>query len=794
MKPIILLAFANDSLRPLAQLNQEREAIQHQLALAIEEDLCELIVLQRADINGILSVFQQNPNRIAVFHYAGHAESYELCLELADGQREIADAGGFAEFLGLQRGLELVFLNGCSTRAQVDNLLKAHVSAVIATSQAINDDAACRFATHFYQSLGVGDGIFKAFQESAASVKMRLGTGQAHRSFYWDGLPDDPERFPWEFFTSQGSEISGEWNLPDAAGNPLFGLPKPPPIPLPDQPYRYLKWFREADAEIFFGRSYQIRSLYDHCTNPHTPPVVHLYGRSGVGKSSLLAAGLLPRLKAEQTVLYVRRNQELGLLKSMASVLNCEGNAEQIIRSWLKQEELQNRPLTLILDQVEEVYTRPNADLSQELADFLEGIQHIFFSGHQSPQGKLVLAYRKEFLAELENQFIQAKIAYGKFFLENLQKEDVIQAVNGLTLTPRTRDKYQLNIEHNLPTIIADDIEEDRTSAIAPMLQVLLSKLWEQSPLIQDKRTFTVETYQLLKKQGILLSDFLHQKLAEIHKWNPKLVDSGLVLDILSFHTTPLNTAARHSIEELNERYPSDTHLLPGLLTELKNRYLLVEVQRDGEQEFDLSLAHDTLAPLVRSLADSSDHPIQRAHRILLNKTSDYEEGKTMNHLDDRDLEVVEAAQQAGMRAFSKEESELLRISRLERARRRRTRRRVIGGGIAALAMIIASSIFAFDRMKAAQKESRRAQSNDLTSQAILALDNDQNPTEAFRLAAGAWLIDSTNIRAQSALLRSRYESGTFTLENQSYSSPLHHTIGGYAMSMPFLLMGTTFS
>ena len=793
MKPIILSAFADDSLRPLDQLSQEREAIRQQLAYAIEEDLCELIVLERADINGILSVFQQNPNRIAVFHYAGHAESFELCLELANGQREIADAGGFAEFLGLQRGLELVFLNGCSTRAQVDNLLKARVGAVIATSQAINDAAACHFATHFYQSLGMGDGVFKAFQESAASVKMRLGTGQAYRSFYWEGQPEDPERFPWEFFTSLGSEISGEWNLPDAAGNPLFGLPKPPQLPLPDQPFRFLKWFREADAEIFFGRSYQIRSLYDHCTNSHTPSIVHLYGRSGVGKSSLLAAGLLPRLKGEQTVIYVRRDQELGLLKTMASVLNCEGRAESISEAWLYKEELHNRPLTLILDQIEEVYTRPHENLSDELAEFLEGIHQIFLSGDSSPQGKLVLAYRKEYLAELENQFIQSKIAYGKFFLENLQKEDVINAVKGLTLTPRTRDKYQLNIEASLPVIIADDIEEDRSSAIAPTLQVLLSKLWEQSPVVQGKRAFTIETYQRLKKQGILLSDFLHQKLDEIRDWNPEVINSGLVLDILNFHTTPLNTAARHSKEELNERYPTHTQLLPALITELKNRYLLVEVLREGEQEFDLSLAHDTLAPLIRSLADNSDSSIQRAHRILLNKTSDFQEGKTKNHLDVRDLEIVEAAEQAGMRAFSEEEGELLRISRIERAKKRRTRRRVIGGGIVALTMIIGSSFFAFDRMKAAEKEkevaqkqSQRAQSNDLTTQANYALDNDQNPTEAFRLAAGAWLIDSTNVKAKSALIRSRYESGTFSMNGKTYSSPMHRTVGGYADRIAF--------
>ena len=45
-----------------------------------------------------------------------------------------ADAAGLAAFLGQQRGLQLVFLNGCSTQAQVKGLLEAGVGVVIATA------------------------------------------------------------------------------------------------------------------------------------------------------------------------------------------------------------------------------------------------------------------------------------------------------------------------------------------------------------------------------------------------------------------------------------------------------------------------------------------------------------------------------------------------------------------------------------------------------------------------------------------------------------------------------------
>ncbi|MCB0185689.1 MAG: CHAT domain-containing protein, partial [Caldilineaceae bacterium] len=91
--------------------------------------------------------------RIALWHYAGHANGYQLLLEDDQGQRALADAGGLADFLAQQRGLELVFLNGCSTQPQVQGLLDAGISAVIATAQAIDDAVATRFAECFYQSL-----------------------------------------------------------------------------------------------------------------------------------------------------------------------------------------------------------------------------------------------------------------------------------------------------------------------------------------------------------------------------------------------------------------------------------------------------------------------------------------------------------------------------------------------------------------------------------------------------------------------------------------------------------------
>ena len=120
------------------------------------------------------------------------------------------------------------------------------------------------------------------------------------------------QRIPWQLYPAGAAERM-DWSLAEAANDPFFGLPELPPLDLPDKPYRYLDFYRREDAEIFFGRGREIRELYEQVTAAGSPPIILFYGQSGVGKSSLLAAGLLPRLEESHAVRYARRDQALGL-------------------------------------------------------------------------------------------------------------------------------------------------------------------------------------------------------------------------------------------------------------------------------------------------------------------------------------------------------------------------------------------------------------------------------------------------------------------------------------------------
>ena len=74
-------------------------------------------------------------------------------------------------------------------------------------------------------------------------------------------------------------------------------LPDRPPAPA-TSPYKGLRAFEKEDQDLFFGRDSAARQVMDGVAASALVPVV---GASGIGKSSLVQAGVLPRLEQEKT-------------------------------------------------------------------------------------------------------------------------------------------------------------------------------------------------------------------------------------------------------------------------------------------------------------------------------------------------------------------------------------------------------------------------------------------------------------------------------------------------------------
>lgn len=224
--PVIFLAFANERSDRgfLRKLTIELKSVMRALEQAVQNGRCQLRILPAATQSELTEVFQDPwyDGRIWIFHYGGHADEDELWLETAEGANKSFFSIGLARFLGAQKGLKLVFLNGCATEAHARMLLDAQIPAVIATSSKIDDAQATQFANIFYKGLASGASIEEAFKEAEgvllgeygdAPFKPQAGT----RSLFWEDAPEAQPGtldLPWRLHLREDTAwMSSQWRL-----------------------------------------------------------------------------------------------------------------------------------------------------------------------------------------------------------------------------------------------------------------------------------------------------------------------------------------------------------------------------------------------------------------------------------------------------------------------------------------------------------------------------------------------------------------------------------------------------
>ena len=214
--PVVLLAFANDNNDYLPQLDLELEHLRSMLIDWDQKGFINLQVLKRASLQDIYSAVSANKDRLVILHYAGHASGTQLALE-----EESVNAVGIARLLQDQAKaqLQLVFLNGCSTLGQVQQLHQYGVKAVIATHVSVSDNQAVLFAARFYESLASLHSIKQAFEQAAAFVNASdrlmksIGGGvEVFRDLV--PAPQSDNRLPWGLYLNNETPEGWDWKLP----------------------------------------------------------------------------------------------------------------------------------------------------------------------------------------------------------------------------------------------------------------------------------------------------------------------------------------------------------------------------------------------------------------------------------------------------------------------------------------------------------------------------------------------------------------------------------------------------
>jgi WD40 repeat protein len=202
-----------------------------------------------------------------------------------------------------------------------------------------------------------------------------------------------------------------------------------------DNPWPGLESFEEEARDYFHGREAEAEDLLRRVADA---PLTVLFGKSGLGKTSLLKAGLFPRLRAKNFLpIHVRldiRPEAPGLIEQLRDGLFAAIARERVdappfapgetLWEYLHRADLelwneQNYPLTpvLVLDQFEEVFTlgeRLGERVERfkiDLGDLAENrIPSALASDPSRAQGldlrrmayKLVVTLREDFLPHLE--------------------------------------------------------------------------------------------------------------------------------------------------------------------------------------------------------------------------------------------------------------------------------------------------------------------------------------------------------------------------------------------------------
>ena len=256
-------------------------------------------------------------------------------------------------------------------------------------------------------------------------------------------------------------------------------------------PYRGLRYFREEDAAFFFGRDLYINLLQESVARL---PLLAVVGASGTGKSSVVRAGLIPRLRQNRTapvweaVTLVPGERPLRSLaaallpllepeltevdrlaeanKLAAHLAQANVGLSEVVGRVLQKQPGTDR-LLLVVDQWEELYT-----LTREESDRRLFMDEILGATERGPL-TAVLTLRGDFFGQaLGYRPLADRLQDAVANLGPMNREELHQAVL------RPAEKVNLSFEPGLVERILDDVGSE--PGHLPLLEFALTTLWEQ--------------------------------------------------------------------------------------------------------------------------------------------------------------------------------------------------------------------------------------------------------------------------------------------------------------------------
>ncbi|MBV9337270.1 MAG: PD40 domain-containing protein [Solirubrobacterales bacterium] len=406
----------------------------------------------------------------------------------------------------------------------------------------------------------------------------------------------------------------------------------------PDSPYVGLGYYTEDQADLFFGRDAERKLII---TNLRAARLTLLYAQSGVGKSSLLRAAVMPRLRRAAETSYGRLGSATHIpvlfsawsdepvdrfiseLERATAPFRHGEDGVELPRDGLTEAlraavSVTDATLLVILDQFEEyLLYRPRERRPGRLADDLaEAINS------RALRANFLIAVREDAYAGLGDLF-QAKLpnVYGNYLhLEYLHRDAAREAI----VKPVARfndahpDDDAVLTEPDLVDAVLDEVRTgqvvfeqtgkgvvpDRDGASlradeieTPYLQLVMTTLWERE-LSGGSRTLRLSTLEQLGGAQEIVRTHLDSALDSLPEEQREVA-----IDVFHYLVTPSGTKIVHRIPDLASYSGRDVGDVERLVEQLeggRQRILRPVPALAGENGTPrVEIFHDVLAPAI---------------------------------------------------------------------------------------------------------------------------------------------------------------------------------------------------
>ena len=496
-------------------------------------------------------------------------------------------------------------------------------------------------------------------------------------------------------------------------------------------PYKGLRPFSESDALNFFGREPLVEELLNRMdAETSTEQFLAIVGPSGIGKSSLLQAGLIPAVRQsaiegskQWLVTFMTPGDDpfesLQEALSEVAAYSHEIDAaigERSILAFLNRALPSESQLLLVIDQLEDLFVRVNDEATR--SRFIAALTYALRS--EPSRLYVVVALRADFFDHpLQYPELGKLIQHHTHLILPLSPEDLERAL----VEPAVQNGVQ--IESGLAAeIIADTHAQP---GALPLMQHSMAELFEK----RSDNTITLNSYRELGGVESSLTRTAESLFGALSTSGKRAAEE-LFLNLVTLSQSDevlLPQVEQSALAEL----PAGKSAVGDVIEAFGQARLLVFDRDPKSRQPTVQIAHEALLhgwPRLASWVEASREELATRSRLAVatEEWIQYERDPEYLITGQRLLQLNAWVEKTAL-PLTKEEGAFLQESSavaMEGARKARTRRRTLIGILLGSTMVaVGLAAVAFYQRAESEKQSRFSSARELASAAVANLTVD---------------------------------------------------------------------